>query len=121
MVRQEGDRWRGLQIIAHPTVRDADGLAMSSRNVFLSVQERASALGISRAFDEAHHLEEHGWQARRIEESLRATLVRSLLQVGYAVVRDAETLLPVESNESPRRALIAARIGSTRLIDNMAL
>jgi pantoate--beta-alanine ligase len=121
MVRAEPARWQGLSVVPHSTVREADGLAMSSRNVFLSKEERACALGISRALEEARSLTESGWEVRRIEERMRATLVRHHLEIGYAVVRDAETLMPVDSKDRARRALIAARIGSTRLIDNAEL
>lgn len=123
MVRAEPARWPGLSIVPHATVREADGLALSSRNVFLSKEERACARGIPHALNEAQDLARSGWDTRRIEERMRATLVRHHLQIDYAVVRDAETLMPVVDGSSLRagRALIAARIGSTRLIDNAAV
>ena len=106
MVRQER-RWGNLEIVAVPTARDIDGIALSSRNVYLSSEERKQARVISRSLTVGC---EHG---------MKAILEEAGLVVEYAVIRDAETLLAPSSN--PRRALIAARAGSTRLIDNGAL
>jgi len=115
-------KWSGdaPRIVRHPTVREPDGLAMSSRNRFLRPGDRAAALGLSRSLAEAVEAARSVRDARRIEERMRATLVRHRLDIEYAVVRDARTLLPIESIDGvrPWRALIAARIGSVRLIDN---
>lgn len=111
---------RAVEIVAAPTVRDPDGLAMSSRNVFLSADARARAPGIYRALRSA--------SSGRSPEEAEAILRRELIQAGlsrieYAVVRDAVTLLPLGDRRGPGRALVAVREsaaggGDVRLIDN---
>lgn len=112
MVAQEG---MGIEIIGEPTVREADGLAMSSRNRFLKPEERAAALALSRALRAAglHETPE------RAEEAMHAELAAAGpgAATEYAVVRDAQTLLAWRPGR-PGRALIAARVGAVRLIDN---
>ncbi len=107
-----------IRIEPYATVREADGLAMSSRNRHLSARERRSALSISRALCEANTCGD-----RTDAERLMAKMVSGAgLVVEYAVVRDARTLVPPVPGDDPRgdplRALVAARAGSTRLIDN---
>lgn len=102
-----------LQIIGLPTIREPDGLAMSSRNVFLSPSQRAAAATISRALAEAGSFPE----AAAAEAAMRATLESAGIAVEYAVVRDAETLLAPRRG-APCRALVAGRIGAVRLLDN---
>ncbi|MFO0874249.1 MAG: pantoate--beta-alanine ligase [Phycisphaerales bacterium] len=109
-------------IVGHPTVREPDGLAMSSRNRYLDAAQRERALGLSRALRSAAAAQ----RPAAAERAMRETLVAHGLSVDYAVVRDAATLMPVESLERPTRALIAARIDpsrpdSVRLIDNAAM
>lgn len=125
MVRGEPDRWPGLEILPHPTRREPDGLAMSSRNRYLRPEDRRRAIGVPRALQAAH-------AAQRVETAeriLRQTLEAHGFEVEYAVVRDAETLMPVADFGRPTRALVAARLGWTengeerrvRLIDNAAM
>jgi pantoate--beta-alanine ligase len=114
MVEADRGRFGELRIVPCPTIRERDGLAMSSRNRYLSAEERTAAIALSRAMQVAH-------SAQRVETAerlMRDTLESFGLEVEYAVVRDARTLLPVTGFERPTRALIAARLGSTRLIDN---
>ena len=114
MVEADRGRFGALRIVLCPTMRERDGLAMSSRNRYLSSEERTAAIALSRAMQVAH-------SAQRVETAerlMRETLESFGLEVEYAVVRDARTLLPVTGFERPTRALIAARLGSTRLIDN---
>lgn len=112
MTRQEG---LPIEIIAHATVREADGLAMSSRNRFLSPAERERGLAISRALRACQGAATAG----DAEEVMRAELAGAGIdRPDYAVVRHARTL--VESREGPWRALITARVGSVRLLDNAA-
>jgi pantoate--beta-alanine ligase len=114
MVEADRGRFGELRIVPCPTIRERDGLAMSSRNRYLSSEERTAAIALSRAMQVAH-------SAQRVETAerlMRDTLESFGLEVEYAVVRDARTLLPVTGFERPTRALIAARLGSTRLIDN---
>ncbi len=104
-----------VEIIPGPTRRDPDGLAMSSRNVFLSPADRTRALAISRALKFAAS------QATpaAAERAMIAELASESITPEYAVVRDAATLQTF-AGSSPGRALIAARVGSVRLIDNAA-
>jgi pantoate--beta-alanine ligase len=114
MVEADRGRFGELRIVPCPTIRERDGVAMSSRNRYLSAEERTAAIALSRAMQVAH-------SAQRVETAerlMRDTLESFGLEVEYAVVRDARTLLPVTGFERPTRALIAARLGSTRLIDN---
>ncbi len=114
MVEADRARFGGLRVVPCPTIRESDGLAMSSRNRYLSANEREGAIALSRAIQVAH-------AAQRVETAerlMRETLESFGLEVEYAVVRDARSLLPVPGFERPTRALIAARLGSTRLIDN---
>lgn len=121
MVAQEGRRWAGLSIAAHPTVRLASGLAQSSRNVYLQAADMDRALALYRALGSARRLAAGGAAPHAVEEAMRGELERSGLRVDYAAVRDAGTLEPIDSFALPARALIAARLGEVRLIDNDAI
>ncbi len=120
MVRREGDRWPGLHVVAHPTVRDGDGLAMSSRNASLPPGSRNQALGLYRALESARRAAADGAEPASIERDLDRQLREHGLDVDYAAVRDARTLLPPTGTQ-PTRALVAARVSGVRLIDNMAV
>jgi pantoate--beta-alanine ligase len=114
MVAADRGRFGALEVVPCPTTRERDGLAMSSRNRYLAPEQRDAALALSRALQIAH-------SAQRVETAerlMRETLEAFGLETEYAVVRDSRTLLPVRGFETPTRALIAARLGSTRLIDN---
>jgi pantoate--beta-alanine ligase len=112
----------GVKVIGSRTVRERDGLAMSSRNVYLSPEERRAAPILFRAMKEsAHRL-----RARDAPEAAMAGGVELITGAGFTVdyfeVRHAETLAPIASvNDGPLRILVAAKIGKTRLIDNMAV
>lgn len=110
-------RWPGLAIRRGATLREADGLAMSSRNRYLDAASRQQALGLSRALQVAHAAQ-HPQTAERL---MRETLEHHGLEIEYAAVRDAETLEPVSDLRRPTRALIAARLPMVRLIDNAAM
>ena len=106
-----------------PTVRDADGLALSSRNRFLSPEERQSALSLPRALLRAKALLERGTCAR---EQLRAVMLEELasapgLRIDYADVVDLHTLEPIPNACGVALAAVAAWVGTTRLIDNVLL
>jgi pantoate--beta-alanine ligase len=113
------------QIVPCPTVREADGLALSSRNVYLSKTERAAAPAIYRALCAAQTLAKNGERdARKIESAMREVLATEpILQPEYSAIVDSETLEPLQqiNEKKPARALIAARAGSTRLIDNITI
>ena len=117
MVAESGGRWGALRVEPGPTVREPDGLAMSSRNRYLRPEQRDQALGLVRALQMAASAQ-HPQTAERL---MQETLADHGLAVDYAVVRDATTLLPVTGFERPTRALIAARLDTVRLIDNMSM
>ncbi|GMQ83778.1 MAG: pantoate--beta-alanine ligase [Gammaproteobacteria bacterium] len=111
-----------IEIDGVPTVREADGLAMSSRNRYLSVDERKLAPVLYRTLCEV------AGQARARQQSCRVLerqAMKKLEQAGfspeYVSIRHAETLRPVETGEMPARVLAAARLGKARLIDNVSL
>jgi pantoate--beta-alanine ligase len=111
-----------LQIAGAETVREADGLAMSSRNAYLSPEERRIAPLIHRTIGEvAVAAAGSGNLAEAVAEG-RAALVRAGFKVDYLEVRDAETLRTVATGTGrPLRVLAAAWLGKTRLIDNVAV
>lgn len=112
-----------VRLIVAPTLREADGLAASSRNLYLSPEERREALALSRAVLRAADLVRGGeGDATRIEAAMREELARSpALAVEYSAVVDADRFTPVVEIEGPSVAAVAARVGATRLIDNMPL
>lgn len=112
-----------IRIIPCPTVREADGLAMSSRNRYLSPDERQQALGLWRALQAAREEVARGQrEAAAIRQRMIEVLhAAGITRIDYAAVVDPQTLAELSHLEGPARALIAARVGSTRLIDNEAL
>ena len=110
----------GVEIVGVPTQRDADGLALSSRNAYLTGEERLAARMLPRALGEAARAIQSGTQIEAVTSATRDKLLRAGFdQIDYVELRDAETLAPVERLERPARLLAAARIGRTRLIDNL--
>jgi pantoate--beta-alanine ligase len=103
-----------------PTVREPDGLAMSSRNAYLSAAERPLARALAAGLDRAAAAWEAGADVAAVEAALREPLEASGLAVDYAAVVDAESLGSVRA-AAPAVALVAARLGTTRLIDNRQL
>jgi pantoate--beta-alanine ligase len=120
--RMTADLNLGIEIVGWPTVRESDGLAMSSRNVYLSADERARARSISRALLAAQARVAAGERdPARLAQEARATIEAAGLAVDYVEVRDAQTLAAIGAISGPARMLIAARAGKTRLIDNAAI
>lgn len=110
----------GIEIIAAPTQRDDDGLALSSRNAYLTPPDRAAAVALPRALGEAAEAIAAGDAPDQALGKARARLEAAGFAVEYLDLADAETLgTPLPSR--PRRLLAAARIGTTRLIDNVAV
>ncbi len=109
-----------VEVVGVPTVREDDGLALSSRNVYLSPDERARAATLPRAIKEAGVAVESGADIASALEGVREALMRAGFAVpDYVELRDAETLAPVTKlTKRPARLLVAARLGQTRLIDN---
>ncbi len=114
-----------VSIVEHPTERDADGLATSSRNRYLSGAERARALALPRALSLVGRAFGRGERdAARLSELVSNSLAGAEVAVEYAAVVDSRTLAPLTAGEvTPGQAavLLAARVGSTRLIDNSVL
>jgi pantoate--beta-alanine ligase len=118
------DLFFDVEIIPGPTVREEDGLAMSSRNARLAPDEREAAAVLFRALREGAALAKSGERdAARLVEAIRALCeAQPLIDVQYVAVVDARTLAPLtELGGRPARALIAVSIGGTHLIDNIAL
>jgi pantoate--beta-alanine ligase len=111
------------EIIVCPIVRESDGLAMSSRNAYLSPDERRAATVLHRALDAARRAIERGERdALRLTAAIRETLRgEPLAQTDYVEFVDAETLEPVPRLRRTCLALLAARFGATRLIDNLLI
>jgi pantoate--beta-alanine ligase len=110
----------GVEIIAHPIVREADGLAMSSRNAYLSATERAAAVCLSRALCRTARLFKRGEiSAQALVRSALVELEKEpLAEVEYARLCDAETLDEIDVIEQAAVLALAVRIGKARLIDN---
>ena len=111
-----------IQMIVAPTVREADGLAMSSRNVYLNPDERLRALGLSRALQAvSERVAAGGAATAEVKALMEKVLVEHGLRMDYAEIVDAETLKAVEQTMPGNVGLIAAFCGKTRLIDNRIL
>ncbi|MGY0710969.1 pantoate--beta-alanine ligase [Azospirillum argentinense] len=103
-----------------PTVREADGLAMSSRNAYLSADERARAPELNRALRDAATALAGGAEAATVLEAVRTRITAAGFgSIDYVELRDADTLVPVTRAERPARLLAAAWMGKARLIDNV--
>jgi len=112
-----------VEIVVAPTVREADGLAMSSRNAYLDPAERQRAGALSRALAEAERIAAGGEHTTaRALEAARAELDRAGIEPEYLEARDAGTLAPAESfNGRAVLVAVAARVGKARLIDNTVI
>ena len=115
-----------VEIVGRPTVREKDGLALSSRNAYLSPQERAVAGRLNHILHEGVYELHQGAKIAEVEaEAQRHLKAAGFTHVDYAAVRDAETLqvldTPSVDKNRPARILAAAWLGKTRLIDNMAV
>jgi pantoate--beta-alanine ligase len=112
-----------IELAVVPTVREPDGLALSSRNVYLAESERASALGLSAALRQAHVAWRDGERrASAIEALMRRTLAKHPgLSVEYIAVAEPAGLTPVSEVDASTVAAIAGRVNRTRLIDNIVL
>lgn len=120
--RLSRDLHLGVEVVGMPIVREADGLAMSSRNAYLAPQERVRALALSRGLEGAQAAFQRGvTDGHTLRERVRAELRRSELREDYVELVDAETLHALERADRPARLLVAAFVGSTRLIDNAPL
>jgi len=111
-----------VRIVGAPTRREQDGLAMSSRNAYLSVEERAVTPTLHRVLRRCAKAIAAGGSMQSILDDGRRDIERSGFALDYLEARHAETLTPVDTlADGPLRLLVAARIGRTRLIDNIAV
>jgi pantoate--beta-alanine ligase len=111
-----------LAILGMETVREADGLAMSSRNAYLSAEERALAPTIRRVIGQVAEAAASGDVISAAVAGAKAQLEAAGFRVDYLEVRDAATLAPLTGDpEGPLRVLVAAWLGKTRLIDNIGI
>jgi pantoate--beta-alanine ligase len=111
-----------LKVVGIPTVRERDGLALSSRNAYLSEAERAAAPTLARVLNACAGRIQRREPVEMVLEEGRAELGRSGFAVDYLEARHALTLTPVASlKDGPIRLLVAAKLGTTRLIDNLAV
>jgi pantoate--beta-alanine ligase len=112
-----------IEIVGCPTVRDVDGLALSSRNVYLSPEQRKQATSLIRALFSAQEAVAKG----QTDASALRELARKVIdgagpaEIEYIEVVDADNLRPLKQVDQPARICLAVRIGQTRLIDNVAL
>jgi pantoate--beta-alanine ligase len=110
------------EIVGCPTMREADGLALSSRNAYLSAEERRRAPVLYATLTDVAERLRAGADREATLRAGRERLAAAGFAVDYLELRDAETVAPAaDSNIGPRRLLAAARLGRTRLIDNIAV
>lgn len=112
-----------VEVIVLPTVREADGLAMSSRNSYLDAEQRQKATCLFRALAAGEKLIKSGdREPEKIKQEMRAILVQEKgVEVDYVEVADPDRLVPLETAGGRMVLLVAARLGSTRLIDNLLI
>jgi pantoate--beta-alanine ligase len=111
----------GLEVVGVPTLRESDGLALSSRNAYLSPEQRRVAAHLNRVLAAVAARARAGVSIPQAEaEGAAALLDAGFDRVDYVALRDSQTLLPLRALSGPARVLAAARVGGVRLIDNMA-
>ena len=122
VTRMAADLDLGVKVIGSRTVRERDGLAMSSRNVYLSPEERQAAPTLYRAMKECAKRLKAGEEFKTATEAGRELISAAGFALDYFEARHAETLAPVTSmKDGPVRILVAAKLGTTRLIDNIGV
>jgi pantoate--beta-alanine ligase len=112
-----------IEVVVGPTAREPDGLALSSRNAFLSPAERREALALHAALERADSLTRQGVDdADRLLEAMREELSRHpAISVDYVAIVERDSFRPLSRLSGPAIAAVAARVGDTRLIDNVVL
>jgi pantoate--beta-alanine ligase len=122
VARMAADLDLGVKVIGSKTVRERDGLAMSSRNVYLSAEQRRVAPVLFQAMKETARRLRAGDEVQAAQADAAETIAAAGFAVDYFEARHAETLAKVASiKDGPLRILVAAKIGTTRLIDNIAV
>lgn len=111
-----------IDIVGVPTQRDADGLALSSRNIYLTDEERLAARALPRTLGEAAQaIIDGGDVAELLARASERLAAAGFDPIDYVALRDAETFAPLHKLDRPARLLAAAKLGATRLIDNLAV
>ena len=110
-----------IDVVVCPTVREADGLAMSSRNAYLTAADRGRAVALFESLELARRMWSAGDDAGLIERRMRRHMESQGVAVDYAAIVDALSLEPLADRHLAARALVAGRLGATRLIDNCEL
>ena len=111
-----------VEIVGVPTVRDTDGLALSSRNALLSADERRRAIALPRALKTAQKAIRNGSDVAGVLQKAKQSLVDAgFLRIDYVALVDAITLEPIDAPQGEMKLIAAAVIGSTRLIDNLPI
>jgi pantoate--beta-alanine ligase len=122
VTRLANDLDLGVKVIGCKTVRERDGLAMSSRNVYLATDERRVATELFRAMKDSAKRLKAGEEIEAAMAAGSAIITAAGFELDYFELRHADTLAPVSSlDDGPLRILVAAKIGATRLIDNIAV
>jgi pantoate--beta-alanine ligase len=122
VTRMAGDLDLGVKVIGSKTVRERDGLAMSSRNVYLSPEQRGVASVLFRAMKQSAARLRAGDEIEATVAGAAGMITEAGFALDYFEVRHAETLAPIASvKDGPMRILVAAKLGTTRLIDNIAV
>lgn len=121
VTRMAADLDLGVKVIGSRTVRERDGLAMSSRNVYLSSQERNAAPALYRAMKESAARLKAGESISAAMSAGTDIIEAAGFALDYFELRNAETLQPTSARNGHLRILVAARLGATRLIDNIAV
>jgi len=118
--RMTQDLQLGVEILGLPTIRDADGLALSSRNAYLSADERERAVELPRALkDAASQIRSGASVSEVLVGAIERLKAAGFAKIDYVALVNALTLEPLEKPEGPMRLIAAATIGTTRLIDNL--
>ena len=112
----------GVEVVGMPILREGDGLAMSSRNAYLSAAERGRALALFRGLAAARALFAKGTDdAKQLTDVVCEALRREDVREDYVALVEGQTLVPLERAHAGARLLVAAFVGATRLIDNVGL
>lgn len=119
--RMVSDLNMNLKVLGTPTVREEDGLALSSRNRYLSPEDRRLAPQLHEALQQASRAMSQGKDVQSVLAEFRERLTDRGFALDYLELRHAETLMPLTSFQKPARLLVAAKLGTTRLIDNIAV
>src|SRR5438477_47131 len=120
--RMVADLAIGVEIVGVPTVREPDGLALSSRNAYLSAEERKRAVALPNALTAARDAILGGAPVGTALQRAKQSLIDAgFLRIDYVALVDAATLEPLDERQADMRLIAAAVIGTTRLIDNIAV